>query len=79
VRLVGAFGRFWWDFIVGDDWRTAAGIAAILMGGALLVAYSSLSDTAITLLSGGAIVALVGCSIVFEAQRERREAARTHD
>ncbi len=21
------FGRFWWDFIVGDDWRVAVGIA----------------------------------------------------
>jgi hypothetical protein len=20
------FGRFWWDFLVGDDWRVAAGI-----------------------------------------------------
>jgi hypothetical protein len=24
-RVVG-FGRFWWDFIVGDDWRIAAGL-----------------------------------------------------
>ena len=22
-----AFGAFWWDFIVGDDWRVAAGVA----------------------------------------------------
>ena len=20
------FARFWWDFVVGDDWRVAAGI-----------------------------------------------------
>ena len=25
-----AFARFWWDFIVGDDWRAAAGIACLL-------------------------------------------------
>jgi hypothetical protein len=24
------FGRFWWTFIVGDDWRAAAGIAIVL-------------------------------------------------
>jgi hypothetical protein len=29
-RLV-AFGRFWWDFVVGDDWIAAAG-AAIAIG-----------------------------------------------
>jgi len=25
-----AFGRFWWDFVVGDDWVAAAGIAAAI-------------------------------------------------
>jgi hypothetical protein len=27
VKYVVAFGRFWWNFIVGDDWRIAAGLA----------------------------------------------------
>jgi len=27
---VRSFGRFWWNFIVGDDWRVAAGIALAL-------------------------------------------------
>ena len=27
MRYVRAFGRFWWDFVVGDDWRVAVGIA----------------------------------------------------
>jgi hypothetical protein len=25
------FARFWWNFIVGDDWRVAAGLAAALV------------------------------------------------
>ncbi|MFY9809684.1 MAG: hypothetical protein WAK86_20850 [Pseudonocardiaceae bacterium] len=25
-----SFGAFWWDFIVGDDWRVAAGVMAAL-------------------------------------------------
>ena len=24
------FTRFWWDFVVGDDWRIAAGIAVAI-------------------------------------------------
>jgi len=28
MRQVRAFGAFWWDFVVGDDWRVAAGVAA---------------------------------------------------
>ena len=27
MRYVRSFVRFWWDFIVGDDWRVAAGLA----------------------------------------------------
>jgi hypothetical protein len=30
MRYVRAFGRFWWDFVVGDDWRVAAGIGVAL-------------------------------------------------
>ena len=25
-----SFGLFWWNFVVGDDWRVAAGIAVAL-------------------------------------------------
>ena len=32
MRWLRGFGRFWWNFVVGDDWRVAAlvvvGIAA---------------------------------------------------
>ena len=31
-----AFGRFWWDFVVGDDWRVAAGLAVAIGAVALL-------------------------------------------
>jgi uncharacterized membrane protein len=27
VKHLRAFARFWWDFVVGDDWRVALGIA----------------------------------------------------
>ena len=38
------FARFWWDFIVGDDWRIAAGVVVVLAAGALLVAGTSAPD-----------------------------------
>jgi hypothetical protein len=30
VRRLKAFGAFWWDFVVGDDWVLAAGVVAAL-------------------------------------------------
>jgi hypothetical protein len=31
-----AFGLFWWDFVVGDDWRVAAGVLVALAATKLL-------------------------------------------
>jgi hypothetical protein len=36
VRYLRAFGRFWWSFVVGDDWVVAAAVAAALGATALL-------------------------------------------
>jgi hypothetical protein len=36
MRFVRSFGRFWWNFIVGDDWRVAAGVGVALAVTALL-------------------------------------------
>ena len=30
------FGRFWWDFVIGDDWRLALGGAVALATTAVL-------------------------------------------
>jgi|KBSSwiStaDraftv2_1062776.scaffolds.fasta_scaffold2334506_1 hypothetical protein len=35
MRYVVAFGRFWYDFVVGDDWRIAAGVVLVLALGAI--------------------------------------------
>jgi hypothetical protein len=34
------FGRFWWDFVVGDDWRVAVGIVLAFGLTALLATTS---------------------------------------
>jgi len=36
VRFLKRFGLFWWDFVVGDDWRVAAGVAVGLAVTAVL-------------------------------------------
>jgi hypothetical protein len=36
VRRLRQFGRFWYDFLVGDDWKAAVGVAVALGVTALL-------------------------------------------
>lgn len=64
MRYVRGFGRFWYDFVVGDDWRIAAGVCLMLALGALLVGVTSISDTVVTLLVLAGILAVAAGSIV---------------
>lgn len=73
MKFLKAFGQFWYDFIIGDDWKIAAGIAAVLTAAALLVAETDLSDTAISLLAGAGIVTVVSLSLVGGALSAARE------
>jgi hypothetical protein len=38
VSRVAAFGRFWWDFVIGDDWLVAACVVVALGATAALAA-----------------------------------------
>jgi hypothetical protein len=64
MRYVAAFGRFWWDFIIGEDWKIAAGVFTVLAVGAVLVARTSLSDTVICVVAGCGILGVATASIV---------------
>jgi hypothetical protein len=68
-----AFFRFLWDFVVGDDWRIAAGVVVALAITAL-VADTSLAAWWILPL---AVAALLGASVWHAARAER--SAYAHD
>jgi hypothetical protein len=42
MRYLGSFGLFWWDYIVGDDWRVAAGLA-LAFGLTWLLAHNGIA------------------------------------
>jgi hypothetical protein len=69
MRFLRAFGRFWYDFIVGDDWRIAAGVVLVLAAGAALVGTGAVSDDVLVPLVGAGIVGVVSLSIVAGARR----------
>ena len=72
MRFVKGFARFWWDFIVGDDWRIAAGVVAVLAAGAVLVAKTAVPDWLVAALVAVGIVTVAIGSIAASALRARR-------
>jgi hypothetical protein len=79
VRVVVGFGRFWWDFVVGDDWRIAAGVGTSLAAGAVLVTATGASDAVISIVVTAGIIAVFAVSIVRTARRTRSEPADRRD
>ena len=73
MSRVRAFVVFWYDFIVGDDWRVAVGVIA-----ALAVTYG-LSTTTIPAwwVLPAAVVLLLPLSLWQAARRARTGAAGT--
>jgi hypothetical protein len=63
MRYVRAFGRFWWDFVIGDDWRIAAGVALALGLGAVLVS-TGVSNLVVALVTGAAIFTVVSLTFL---------------
>jgi hypothetical protein len=68
MRFASGFARFWWDFIVGDDWRIAVGISLVLGCGALLVAGTGASDALVATLTALGTIGVVITSIVTSAR-----------
>jgi hypothetical protein len=61
--MIRGFVRFWVDFIIGDDWRIAAGVTVVLSLGAVLVASGAVSDAVVAPLVGLGIVCVAWISL----------------
>ena len=64
MRFAAGFVRFLWDFVVGDDWRIAVGVVAVLAAGALLVADTEVPHALVAVLAAAGIALVAVCSIV---------------
>ena len=56
TRIAAGFLRFWWDFVVGDDWKIAAAVALVLGVAAVGVAETSGGGSWLAPLVGAALV-----------------------
>ncbi len=66
---VKGVARFWYDFVVGDDWKIAAAVAVVLLAGAGLVATQVLPEGAAAALTGAALVAAFVLALVIDLRR----------
>jgi hypothetical protein len=76
---VRGFAAFWVDFIVGEDWRIAAGVALLLLCGAGLVHGELVRTDVVAVGLPIVIVGLVAASILRDGRRLRPEPTAPRD
>jgi hypothetical protein len=70
VRFVRGFGQFWYDFIVGDDWKIAAAILTTVVLGALIAWQASTDPAWLAPLLGVALALAFVVSLVIDVRRD---------
>ena len=61
MRYLKAFGQFWYDFIIGDDYKIAVSVVLALLAIVAALTFASLSDTMLTV--GGAVLLMAAFTL----------------
>jgi hypothetical protein len=72
MRQVRAFALFWWDFIVGDDYRIALAVVVLLTATALL----SRAGISVWWLLPAGVVLMLATSVFTVARQARQRSSR---
>jgi hypothetical protein len=72
VSYLRAFGHFWWDFIVGDEWRIAV-VVAVATGIGMLGAIDHHLDGQVIACGVAAGIMVAVCDIVIATGRRSQD------
>jgi hypothetical protein len=71
VNALKAFGHFWYDFIVGDDWKIAVAVVSALAVLCALLVGTSIGDHLLAVLGGVLIVIAFTISLAIDTRPRR--------
>ena len=71
MKFLKAFGQFWYDFIIGDDWKIAVAVVTALVVLFALMTTGLFSDTVLTLVGGVLIVIAFSISLAIDVRPKR--------
>ncbi len=72
MRHIRTAGRFAYDFVIGDDWRIAAGVAVLHAAAAVVVAWGTLSTSAVAVTVAVLAAVIAGAGTVLAGLRTER-------
>ena len=71
MKFLKAFGLFWYDFVIGDDWKIAVYVVVSLAIVATLAVNDVLSDGATVILGAVLTMIFFAVGVRLDARRSR--------
>jgi hypothetical protein len=71
MAFVKGFVDFWYDFLIGDDWKIAAAVAVVLAVGAGIVASGSYDAHVLTALLALGIAAAFTITLLIDVRTSK--------
>ena len=71
MKFLKAFGLFWYDFVIGDDWKIAVYVVGALAIVALLAVNDMFSDAATVIFGTVLTMMLFALGVRYDARRSR--------
>ncbi len=68
MKFIKAFGHFWYDFVIGDDWKIAAAVVGALAVLRLLLSNHILTDNVLAMAGGLLIVLFFSLSLLIDTK-----------
>ena len=68
MTFLKSFGAFWYDFIIGDDWKIAVAVVTSLGLLCAVMKAEILNDTALTILGAVTIVTAFSISLILDVR-----------
>jgi hypothetical protein len=73
IRALRRFVRFWVDFVVGDDWRIAAGVGLVVVVAGLVAHDRVVRAHVLAVSTAVAVFAIAGLGLAVDAGVGRRD------
>lgn len=70
MQLVRGIARFWYDFIIGDDWKIAVAVATVLAAGAVAVLAGAADAAPLAPVLGVALAAAFTVSLLADIREK---------
>ena len=72
MKFIKGFGQFWYDFLIGDDWKIAVAVVSVLLVGWAIVATDNYNEHVLTIALALGVAATFTAALLIDVRRSRK-------